>query len=269
MPRPIAARRLHEIVESVEAAKSVSVEELAERFGVSRETIRRDLKALAAQGRLDVVHGGALKRGVGEPPYAERAKENAAGKAAVGRLAAAMVEPGMVVLLDSGATTHEIASRLAKTPPKDVTVLATALADALMLARAGLKVVALGGEVDADDEATTGPDVTATLPRYRVDLAFVGIGGLTWDGDVTVFLRGAAETRAVMLDCAARGYFVADRSKFGRAGPARIAPRRPPAGVLVDVAPPARLEAGLAARGLACLVADGLGALADRRPRTD
>ena len=83
MPRPIAARRLHEIVESVEAATSVSVEELADRFGVSRETIRRDLKALAAQGRLDVVHGGALKRGVGEPPFAERAKENAAGKAAI------------------------------------------------------------------------------------------------------------------------------------------------------------------------------------------
>jgi DeoR family glycerol-3-phosphate regulon repressor len=255
MPRPIAARRLHEIVESVEAATSVSVEELADRFGVSRETIRRDLKALAAQGRLDVVHGGALKRGVGEPPFAERAKENAAGKAAIGRCAAAMVEPGMVVLLDSGATTHEIAEALAKAPPRDVTVITTALADALMLARAGVRVVALGGEVDADDEATVGLDVIAALPRYRVDLAFVGIGGLTPDGDVTVFNRVAAETRAVMLDGAARGFFVADSSKFDRAGVARIAPRRPPAGVIVDVAPPARLKAALRVQGLGCIVA--------------
>lgn len=255
MPRPIAARRLHDILESVEAATSVSVEELADRFGVSRETIRRDLKALAAQGRLDVVHGGALKRGVGDPPFAERAKENAVGKAAIGRRAAAMVEPGMVVALDSGATTHEIAAALAKNPPKDVTVLATSLLDALTLVRAGVKVAMLGGEVDPDDEATVGLDVVATLPRYRIDLAFVGIGGLTPEGDVTVFSRVAAETRAVMLDAARAGFFVADASKFGRAGPARIAPAKPPAGLIVDAAPPAKLKAALKAQGLACIVA--------------
>lgn len=258
MPRPIAARRLQDIAESVETARSVSVEELADRFGVSRETIRRDLKALAAQGRLDVVHGGALKRKAGEPPFAERAKENAAGKAAIGRAAAAMVEDGMVVLLDSGATTHEIAAALAARPPKDVTMLATSLVDALTLVRAGLRVSVLGGEVDADDEATVGLDVIACLPRYRVDLAFVGVGGLTVEGDVTVFSRVAAETRAVMLDAARQGFLVADRGKFGRAGPARIAPQRAPTGVIVDVAPPARMKAAFAAQGVGFIVAEAI-----------
>lgn len=256
MPRPIAARRLHEIIDSVEAAKSVSVEELAERFGVSRETIRRDLKTLAAQGRLDVVHGGALKREIGDPPFAERARENATGKAAIGRTAAAMVEDGMVALLDSGATTHEIALALAANPPKNLAVLATSLRDALTLTRAGVRVTMLGGEVDPDDEATVGLDVIAALPRYRIDLAFVGIGGLTHEGDVTVFSRVAAETRAAMLDAAREGYFVADRSKFGRAGSARIAPARRPAGLVTDVAPPAALQQALAAQGIACIVAD-------------
>lgn len=257
MPRPIAARRLHEIADSVDAAKSVSVEELAERFGVSRETIRRDLKALAAQGRLDVVHGGALRREIGDPPFAERAKENAAGKAAIGRAAAAMVEPGMVALLDSGATTREIAVALAARPPKDATVILTSLSDALLLVRAGLKVVVLGGEVDPDDGATVGLDVISALPRYRVDLAFVGIGGLTPEGDVTVFSRVAAETRSVMLDSARQGFLVADHSKFGRAGAARISPTQPLAGLIVDVAPPARLKAALKARGVSCIVAPG------------
>ncbi|MGA0531631.1 DeoR/GlpR family DNA-binding transcription regulator [Hansschlegelia sp. KR7-227] len=255
MPRPIAARRQQEILHRIDVAQTVSVEELAEVFGVSRETIRRDLKSLAALGRLDVVHGGALKRAAGEPPFAERAKENAEGKAAIGRRAAAMVEDGMVVLLDSGATTHEIAVALAARRPKDLTVLVTSLGDALTLVRAGVKVVVLGGEVDADDEATVGPDVIAALPRYRIDLAFVGIGGLTAEGDVTVFLRVAAETRAVMLDVARQGYLVADSSKFGRAGMARIAPKRPPAGVVVDVAPPAKLAVALARKGLACIIA--------------
>lgn len=254
MPRPIAARRLQDILERVETARSASVEELADRFGVSRETIRRDLKALAAQGRLDVVHGGALKRKVGEPPFAERAKENAAGKSAIGRAAAAMVEDGMVVLLDSGATTHEIAAALAVRPPKDVTMLVTSLVDALTLARAGLKVTMLGGDVDPDDEATVGLDVIAALPRYRIDLAFVGVGGLTAEGDVTVFSRVAAETRAVMLDAARQGFFVADREKFGRAGPARIAPKRAAAGVIVDAAPPARMKAAFGAQGVSFVV---------------
>ncbi|MFD1702232.1 DeoR/GlpR family DNA-binding transcription regulator [Methylopila henanensis] len=256
MARPIAARRLHEILESVEAAGSASVEELAARFGVSRETIRRDLKALAAQGRLDVAHGGALKRGVGDPPFAERARENAEGKAAIGRAAAAMVEDGMVVLLDSGATTHAIAAALAARPPKGVTICATSLADALTLVRAGVKVTMLGGEVDPDDEATVGLDVLAMLPRYRLDLAFVGVGGVTPEGDVTVFSRVEAETRAVMLDAARAGYLVADHAKFGRAGPARIPWTRPPAALLVDVAPPPKLKAALRAKGVACLVAD-------------
>jgi DeoR/GlpR family transcriptional regulator of sugar metabolism len=255
MPRPIAARRIQDILDSVEAARSVSVEELADRFGVSRETIRRDLKALAAQGRLDIVHGGALKREVGEPPYAERAKENAAGKAAIGRAAAAMVEPGMVMLLDSGATTHEIAIAIAARPPKDVMVLVTSLADALTLVRASVQVTVLGGEVDPDDEATVGLDVIAALPRYRIDLAFVGIGGLTSEGDVTVFSRIAAETRAVMLDVARQGFYVADQSKFGRAGIARIAPKQPPAGVIVDVAPPSQCLDALKAQDIACIIA--------------
>lgn len=258
MPRPIAAQRLYDILGRVDAERSVSVESLADSFGVSRETIRRDLKTLAAQGRLDVVHGGALKRGVGEPPYAERTLENADGKAAIGRAAAALVEPGMVVLLDSGATTHAIAVALAASPPQDVSVCATSLADALLLSRAGLKVTVLGGEVDPDDGATVGVDVIAALLRHRIDIAFVGVGGITLEGDVTVFSRVAAETRSAMLDVARQGYLVTDHAKFGRAGPARITWTKPPAGLIVDAAPPRQMKAALAAAKIGCIVASAL-----------
>lgn len=255
MPRRIAASRQNEILARASASGSVSVEELADRFEVSRETIRRDLKALAARGLVDVVHGGAITRATGDPPFAERARENAEGKAAIGRLAAGLVEPGMVVLLDSGATTHAIAAALAAIAPKGVTVCATSLRDALTLTRAGLKVVMLGGEIDPGDEATVGPDTLVALSRYRLDLAFVGIGGVTPEGDVTVFSRAAAETRSVMLDMARAGYLVSDHAKFGRAGPARIAWSKPLAGFIVDLAPPRPLAAALAARDIPVLVA--------------
>src|SRR3979411_646843 len=71
MVRPLAVRRHNEIVQRLRAVGSVSVGELAEIFGVSHETIRRDLKLLEDQGHLDVVHGGASRRGMMEPPISE------------------------------------------------------------------------------------------------------------------------------------------------------------------------------------------------------
>ena len=88
MVRPLAVRRHNEIVQRLRAAGSVSVGELADTFSVSHETIRRDLKLLADLGHLDVVHGGAARRGMMEPSISQREGENVDGKAAIARTAA-------------------------------------------------------------------------------------------------------------------------------------------------------------------------------------
>src|SRR5436190_10577422 len=113
MPRPLAVRRHNEIVRRLRSTGSVRVGELADTFGVSHETIRRDLKILADQGHLDVAHGGAARRGMIEPAVTQRSSENAEGKAAIAREAAEMVPEGGSLLLDSGTTTAAIASELA------------------------------------------------------------------------------------------------------------------------------------------------------------
>ena len=116
MVRPLAVRRHNEIVQRLRAAGSVSVGELANTFGVSHETIRRDLKLLADQGHLDVVHGGAARRGMMEPSISEREGENAEGKAAIARTAAGMVQEGQSVLIDSGTTTEALTYELVGRP---------------------------------------------------------------------------------------------------------------------------------------------------------
>src|SRR5882724_10879918 len=116
MVRPLAVRRHNEIVQRLRAAGSVSVGELANTFGVSHETIRRDLKLLSDQGHLDIVHGGAARRGMMEPSLDQRFGENAEGKAAIARTAARFVPEGGSVLLDSGSTTSAIAVELAARP---------------------------------------------------------------------------------------------------------------------------------------------------------
>src|SRR5436853_7438540 len=116
MVRPLAVRRHHRFVQRLRAAGSVSVGELAGIFGVSHETIRRDLKMLADHGHLDVVHGGAARRGMMEPSIEQRGEENAEGKSAIAREAARMVQDAGSVLIDSGTTTAALTYELVGRP---------------------------------------------------------------------------------------------------------------------------------------------------------
>ena len=133
MVRPLAVRRHNEIVQRLRAAGSVSVGELANIFGVSHETIRRDLKLLADNGHLDVVHGGAARRGMMEPSIAQRGEENAEGKLAIAREAARMVADGSSVLIDSGTTTAALTHELVGRP--GLTVFTNSLNHAVTLCR--------------------------------------------------------------------------------------------------------------------------------------
>jgi DeoR/GlpR family transcriptional regulator of sugar metabolism len=253
MPRPIAARRHDDILKRIEATGTVSVEELSRKFGVSRETIRRDLKALAERGRVEVVHGGAARREVIEPALGQRSRENIEGKAAIGRTAAGLVDDGMVVLLDSGTTTVAVAHALRA--KQNLTICTNSLPIAQLLCRTrGTRVHMLGGEIDPTDEAAVGIDVIDALGRFRVDIAFVGAGGLSDDGDVTDYTRTGAELRTRMIKAAARAYFVVDREKFGRLTPIRI-PGAKAAAIITDVLPPQPLAEALANRGLELIAA--------------
>src|SRR5437764_11647672 len=89
-------------------AKTVSQE-----LGLSEDTIRRDLRELAAEGRLQRVHGGALPASPAVVNLAGRQRLGTEGKAAIGRAAAAMVRPGQVVILDGGTTAVQVARHLA------------------------------------------------------------------------------------------------------------------------------------------------------------
>lgn len=247
MVRPLAVRRHNEIVQRLRAAGSVSVGELAQSFGVSHETIRRDLKLLADQGHLDVVHGGAARRGMMEPSIAQRGEENAEGKAAIARAAVGLIGNGTSVLIDSGTTTEALARELAGKP--GLTIFTNSLNHALTLCRiAGNRVVMLGGEIDNNDEATFGTGTATGLDAVRADIAFIGVGGFAEDGGMTDYSVIAAETRGRMI-LAARAYLMADQTKFHRRTPFRVPNMDKCAGVIVDRMPDKALATAWAGRG--------------------
>ncbi len=254
MNRPLAINRLNHIVHALEEAGSVSVTGLAERFNVSKETIRRDLKLLADKGRASLVHGGATVSLPSEPSLSRRESENTAGKSAIGRKAAGLVEDGMVILIDSGSTTLFLAEALALR--ENLTVLTNSLPIALTLCRTrGVKTIMLGGEIHANDEAAFGVDTLETLRHFQVDLAFVGAGGISEEGDFTDYTRLAAEQRHRMLECGRRAYMLADQTKFERRTPVRIEPSSRIAGLIVDCLPEGSEAAEAASRRWPVIIA--------------
>lgn len=254
MARPLAVNRHDRIRERVELSGSATVGELADALGVSRETIRRDLKMLADRGELDIVHGGATRKPANEPVAVHRLVDNATGNAAIARAAAALVEDGMVVLLDSGATALLVAEALAT--KSQLTVVTNGLANALLLSRVpGFRVVVLGGEIDTADQGSVGIDTMDMLKNYHVDIAFVTAGGLTADGQPTDSCRVWAEQRKQMIGAAKRAYFIVDSSKFERQMPVRIDGHDLATGIIVDAAPARHLSQAVSARGLDMLVA--------------
>jgi DeoR/GlpR family transcriptional regulator of sugar metabolism len=252
MTRPIAVRRHDEILRRIEQDGSVSVAELADLFGVSRETIRRDLKQLSEGAQLRLVHGGATRAQPAEAALAQRSQENAEGKAIIGRTAAALVPDGASVILDSGSTTALVATQLLSR--RNLRVFTNALGAAQLLCRVkGNEVYVLGGEIDPNDESAMGWDTIAALSPLRADFAFVGAGGITEDG-VSDYTRVAAELRGRMLAAAKEPFIVADHSKFGRLTPARVQLPARLSGVITDREPPQILGDALARTGLRIVV---------------
>lgn len=247
-PRSLAVTRHEAILRDIAAHGSVRVAELAEQFDVSRETIRRDLKALAGLGQVSVVHGGAARRQQMEPALGDRLVENADGKAAIGRLAAGLVADGSVVLLDSGSTTYAVAQALVAR--QGLTICTNSLPIALLCCRTpGFRVHMLGGDIDPTDEAAVGLDVIASLGRFRIDIAFIGIGGLTKEGDLTDYNRSNVQQRQAMIAAADSAWVVLDREKLARLTPVRLDGAAGLAGVITDRPLPDGTARALAAKG--------------------
>lgn len=249
----LAEQRHQYILSELGKTGALSVAELVRTLDVSRETIRRDLNALAARGLLAMTHGGALAADRREPSLSEREAAHAGAKQAIGRRAAIFVPDGASVLLDSGSTTHAVALALADR--HRLTVYTNDWRIAFVLARRNEnRVTLLGGELSDDEDATFGLDTIQQLAQYNVDFAFVGAGGITPDGDLTDYSRLAAEVRSRMLAAAGTVIVVADHSKFGRVTPVRINGVEAARYLVTDRSPDKAMRRALAARGLELIV---------------
>ena len=207
--------RRKQIMAQLVDRQRLTVKELAAAMQVSGATVRRDLKALAGEEELLLVHGGATL-----PPQREfsfRAKQLRAveQKRVIGRLAAALLADGDQVFLDSGTTCSEMVPYLKKL--HGVTVLTNSARLALQLNAPGLSLFLIGGEYRPDRMDTVGPMAMSTLSQVRGYVAFIGADGVSMDFGPSACDAASAHLHRLVIENAREAVLLVDSSKFGGA----------------------------------------------------
>lgn len=198
---------------------SVQVAPLAQRFGVSVQTIRKDLHFLARRGVAERSYGGAISADAvtlaAEPAIEAKRAANTDEKVRIGALAAAMVKPGDSVVLDSGTTTLQIALHLPDL--EDITVLTNDLDILAALAtKERLAVVMLGGTLRRRNRAFYGAQTESALDDLHVDKLFLGVDGFDIERGITTHFEPEALLNRKMVQAAKQVILVTDGSKFGK-----------------------------------------------------
>jgi DeoR family fructose operon transcriptional repressor len=214
-------QRRQAILAEVRKASAVSAEDLAGMFGVSVETIRRDLRGLRDQGLLERVYGGALSVHSSEGTFAARSSTHHDRKHAIAALAASLVGPRDTVVIDIGTTALEVARAL----PADFRgrVLTNSVPVAMELsAREQIELLLSGGQVRFGDAACYGASADAFFAQVYADKAFLGSGGVHADAGLTDYYPHEVAARRVMIAHAGASYVLADSSKLGTVAVHRV-----------------------------------------------
>jgi DeoR/GlpR family transcriptional regulator of sugar metabolism len=246
------------IAREVDRDGAVRADELAHRFSVSLETIRRDLLALERQGLLRRVFGGARSSGTRttEPSYEERAVLRLAQKQGMARVAIALVSPGDTLFLDIGTSVAEVARAL---PPELACRVLTnsMLAANELVDRPLAEVVLSGGRLRKGDLALSGPDAQRFFEGYYADRVFLGSGGLSLTAGLTDYHPDEIAVRRLMIAHAAERFVLADSSKLGHVSLGKVCDLADLTAVITDDgADPATVEA-LRAVGVEVFVSAG------------
>lgn len=214
---------------------------LAEQLGVAVQTLRRDLRALCDAGLLERVHGGAvLPSGVLNIGYGDRRSLNREAKDRIGKTVAKLVPDHASLFLNIGTTTEAVARALVH--HRNLMVVTNNLNVVSILSTVpSCKVVVAGGNLRQSDGGLVGDLAALAIARYKVDLAVIGCSAVDPSGDLLDFDPEEVRVSQEILGAARSSVVVADRSKFTRKAPVRIAHLSKVDHFVTDAAPPDEL----------------------------
>jgi DeoR/GlpR family transcriptional regulator of sugar metabolism len=229
------ADRRKQIMSQLLEHKQVTVKELAETMEVSDATVRRDLKVLAEEQGLKLIHGGAALPRERDFSYQARLMRSSDEKRVIGSLAARLLQDGDHVFLDSGTTCSELVPFVKRM--HEVTILANSARLALELDASGVQLFLIGGEYRPDRMDTIGPMAVSTLNQVRGYTAFIGADGLSMDFGPSASDLASAHLHRQVVANALSTVLLVDHSKFGSASLFQIVAWSEIATVISDLEP--------------------------------
>ena len=171
--------RQAKIVEIIRKNEIATVDELSTLLDISRETIRRDLSAMANAGKIQKVHGGAtLPQVFGEGSFKQRMLNNAEAKGHIAEAASKLFSAGETMFVDTGSTTLYFAEKLSEISDLTIVTNSTDIAGTIAGSATGNKTFLLGGEFNSDNRQTVGAMVAEQIRSFRAHHAVLTIGGL-------------------------------------------------------------------------------------------
>jgi DeoR/GlpR family transcriptional regulator of sugar metabolism len=248
----LPAQRRVEILRAVRDGQA-HVGHLAETFGVSEMTVRRDLHRLAHDGKLERVHGGAMHTAGQEPGFSQIEVERFDVKDRLGAAAAALVEDGQTVMIDIGTSTLQMARHL---HGKEITVVTTNLAIVEeLLPDPGIELVLPGGVVRRNYRSLVGVVAEDSLRQLKSDIAFLGTSGV--DGEMGVWDTTMVEVpiKRLMIAGAEQVVLIADVAKFAMAGMVRVCGPESLDHVVTNAPLPASVRSVVDANGIEVTIA--------------
>jgi DeoR/GlpR family transcriptional regulator of sugar metabolism len=249
----LAEQRRALILEEVRRRGGARVNELTRKLMVSDMTVRRDLDALARQGALEKVHGGAVpvaEASTHEPGFEAKSALELSAKAEIARAAAAMAQPGSAIALSGGTTTYALARQLLEVPDLTVVTNSVRVADVFHTSqrgpgggrtpRPGAATVVLTGGVRTPSDSLVGPVADASIRALHFDVLFLGVHGIAPEAGLSTPNLAEAETNRHFVGSARRVVVVADHTKWGTVGLSSFASLEQVDTLVTDGALPAR-----------------------------
>jgi DeoR/GlpR family transcriptional regulator of sugar metabolism len=217
---PLARRDV--IAARLACGNAVVANDLAAEFAVSEDAIRRDLRALAAEGRCRRVYGGALPLSAAMAPLSARVEEARERKDALARAAASTIRPGEFLFIDSGSTNLALARRL---PEEHELTVATNSVDiaAALLARPDVRLLMVGGVVDPVVGGCVDADAVRCVAGMNIDRCFVGACAISAATGVSALHAADAAFKRALVAASRDRIVLATTDKLGARAPYRVA----------------------------------------------
>jgi DeoR/GlpR family transcriptional regulator of sugar metabolism len=257
MNAPLSSvERQNRIWQHVVRSQRISIAEVCENFSVSEATARRDLETLAAEGKVQRVHGGAilLTQTPHELPILSRQNEQAQEKLRIGQAAAALVQEGETIFLGSGSTVLEAARALRGR--HNLTVITNSLPVLNTLAGVeGITAICLGGMLRPSEFSFIGHITEQALAEVRADKVLIGTRAISLEHSLTHEYLPETMTDRTILKAGKEIIVLADHTKFGRAEAVLLAPLERIHTIVTDAGAPAGMLEALRQRGIKIVIA--------------